>query len=352
MQTETRKLWDKAGEVAGYERAEVLVELGGLLLGEGDPAAALGAVGAARDIYAEHDDWRAMALCDHNASVVASGEDDLDEAIRLHTQAVELSARAGDEGTAANCMAHLADLHREAGDRETALRLLLDAADALHANRIRCVEGDCRFMAAELLLELDEPVAAIDQLRQSRALNRSHGKALNVAGCDLRIARALARIGRADDALGRVDAARAVYRAAGEDDELSSCDEWTAEVLVTTGRLIDAIEYTSQALEHAQLSEDVASSANCLVLMSAVALGGLAEDDALDMAQQAIAAFDAVGDGAGMARATIAKARALRALRRPAQARKAMAEARRLLEGCGASPYDLAQLAAAEADLR
>lgn len=349
MQAETRMLWDQAGQVQGVERAEVLTTLGGHLLEEGELRAALEVVAAARDIFAGLDDWRQMAMCDHNSAVILATDDRPDEAAEAHRQAADLYRRSGEEAAAANCVCEYAVLLSEAGRRLEAAELLAAGAQVFEAERQPALAAAAWTSSGEILIDMDDAGAAITHLERGRQLFRGEADAMEVARCDLRLAQALGRLGRKDDALAAVDRARWVLAAGDQDNEAEGCSLVQAEILIASGQLDEADDLVTEYQTYAQYTEEIPAVARSLVLRAQIALARGERAESLLMTRQAVAIFDAAGDDVGMALALAQQATTLRAMRRTAQARKALAAATQRLDEGKAGEWARHQVAAAQA---
>lgn len=304
LEEEARRLWREAGEATGSARAQVLIGLGHVLLHLDRTDEALAAVGAARDLFAEDGDPEDVALCDHNAAVLHHRRGELAESLERHVSAAEgYAAVVGWESSAASCLAHVAELHREVGDLDAACATYRRAVPQLAALDEEGEAGRFSLGWARALLADDEAHEAVAVLRQARSMLEGDVEA--GAACAALTAEALGEAGLPDEALAELDRAEALWDALGDDEELIRCGLVRAGLLVAAGSAAAALDVAEDTRSALRMGGAAADVARC-DLVAARALHELDRaEEAARRHRRAIAVLEAAGEAAEAAAARI-----------------------------------------------
>jgi tetratricopeptide (TPR) repeat protein len=288
-------LWNHLPHTTGEERAEVLDQIGGALVGIGKHADALVVVDAARELYAELGALVDVARCDHNAGVILAELHRNGEARERYELAAQRYAVVLYWGEAATSWRAVADLLADAGDIEGALAALVTAAQ-LHEDADEPVRAALALMeTGELLLDEERPDEARAVLGRARQWLRSDGALLWVARCDQLLADVARAERKFDEAFELVEAARAVFDAADMDGDRDRCDDLWCSVLIDAGRSDEAIVQLERARLARQSDGDPVGVAWCDLHLSR-ALDRLGDPEAAAThRRRARAVFDAAG---------------------------------------------------------
>jgi tetratricopeptide (TPR) repeat protein len=288
-------LWNHLPRTAGEERAEVLDQIGGLLVQRGKHADALTVVESARTLYEELGAVVDVARCDHNAGVILAELHRMEESVERYRLAAERYGATLCWSEAATSWRAVADLLADAGDDESALAALRTASQ-LHADADEPVRAALtRMELGELLLDVDRAVEARAELEGARQALRADGALLWVARCDQLLAEVARTEGRWAEAFELVEAAHAVFDAADMDGDRDRCDDLWCSVLIDAGRSDEAIVRLERARRTRQSDGDPVGVAWCDLHLSR-ALDRLGDPEgAARHRRRARAVFDAAG---------------------------------------------------------
>lgn len=288
-------LWAQLARSHGEERAEVLDQLGGVLVQLGRHGEALAVVDAARTLYEELAAPVDIARSDHNAGVILAEHGRLEEAtVRYRDAALGFGAclRWSDAATSWRAVA---DLLADAGCPDEALEALATAAQ-LHDDADEPVRAAlARMETGEILLDEERPEEARIVLEDARQSLRNDGALLWVARCDQLLADAARHESKWDEAFARAESARAVFDAADMEADRDRCDDLVCSVLIDAGRSDEAIERLEHARIVRQSGGDPVGVAWCDLHLSR-ALDRLGDPEAAaSHRRRARAVFDAAG---------------------------------------------------------
>jgi tetratricopeptide (TPR) repeat protein len=288
-------LWNHLPHAVGEERAEVLDQIGGLLVQRGKHADALAVVEAARSLFEELGAVVEVARCDHNAGVILAELHRVEESAVRYRQAAERYGATLCWSEAATSWRAVADLLADAGEIEDALVALRTAAQ-LHADADEPVRAALTLMeVGELLLDAEQAEGARDVLAQARLALRTDGALLWVARCDQLLAEVARTEGRWQEAFELVEDARAVFDAADMEGDRDRCDDLWCSVLIDAGRSDEAIVQLERARLLRQSDGDPVGVAWCDFHISR-ALDRLGDPEgAASHRRRARAVFDAAG---------------------------------------------------------
>jgi tetratricopeptide (TPR) repeat protein len=292
---ELEALWAQLGRCEGEERAEILDQLGGVLVQRGRHTDALAVVDSARALYEQLGAAVDVARSDHNAGVIlAEGGRPAEARERYRDAAMRYGANL-QWGEAATSWRAVADLLVESGDTAEGLAALATAAQ-LHDDADEPVRAAlARMETGELLLDDERPAEAAVVLEEARRALRTDGALLWVARCDQLLADVARQEGRWDEAFERVESARAVFDAADMESDRDRCDDLECSVLIDVGRANEAIERLERARLSRQSEGDPVGVAWCDLHLSR-ALDRLGDPEgAASHRRQARAVFDAAG---------------------------------------------------------
>jgi tetratricopeptide (TPR) repeat protein len=288
-------LWNHLPHAAGEQRAEVLDQIGGLLVQRGKHADALTAVESARALYEELGAVVDVARCDHNAGVILAELHRVEESIERYRLAAERYGVTLCWSEAATSWRAVADLLADEGAVEPALEALRTASQ-LHADADEPVRAALTLMEiGELLLDVDRPVEARAELGAARRALRTDGALLWVARCDQLLAEVARTEGKYGEAFELVEAAHAVFDAADMEGDRDRCDDLWCSVLIDAGRSDEAIVRLERARQLRQSDGDPVGVAWCDFHLSR-ALDRLGDPEgAARHRRRARAVFDAAG---------------------------------------------------------
>jgi tetratricopeptide (TPR) repeat protein len=292
---ELNALWAQLTQCDGEARADVLDQLGGVLVQQGRHSEALEVVEAARVLYGEAGCTVDLARVDHNAGVILAELNRMEAARERYHQAALGYAEALRWGEAATSWRALADLLATEGRIDEALPML-HAAVQLHTDAEEWVRaGLAQLDIGELLLERELVDEARPVLEEARRNLRRHGALLWVARADQLLADAARLSARWDEAFERLESARAVFDAADMDGDRDRCDDLWCSVLIDSGHSDEAVQRLEEARLVRQSEGDPVGVAWCDLHLSR-ALDRLGDREAAALhRRQARAVFDAAG---------------------------------------------------------
>ena len=289
------RLWARASETDGLERAAVLDELGGVLLEADREAEAIVVVEAAREVYAEADDPAEVARCDRNLGLLLMGLGRNDESFSHYVDASTVYDSLLMPADAAGCRQAMAELTAAAGQHRDALDLFEHAAGAFAEAGDSVRAGWCRFDASSIMLEIDDVDGAAANLDEARRLFREERAYLFVARVDNLRAEVARRRGAFEDALRLLAASRAVFESSGSEGEVDRCDDNRAEVLIDAGRVVEAVGRLEASRDDRRSAGNAVGVAWCELHLSR-AYDSLGRSDDADASRAAArAVFDAAG---------------------------------------------------------
>jgi tetratricopeptide (TPR) repeat protein len=292
---ELSALWGQLTQCEGEARADVLDQIGGVLVQQGRHQEAFEVVEAAKTLYADAGCVGDVARAEHNAGVILAELNRLDEARERYYRAAMGYGDALRWADAATSWRALADLLASEGRVDEALPML-EAAVQLHMDAGEQVRaGLTQLDIGELLLERELVEQARPVLVEARRSLRTHGALLWVARADQLLADAARLEARWDEAFERLESARAVFDAADMDGDRDRCDDLWCSVLIDAGRSDEAVRRLEEARVVRQSEGDPVGVAWCDLHISR-ALDRLGDrEGAAQYRRQARAVFDAAG---------------------------------------------------------
>jgi tetratricopeptide (TPR) repeat protein len=295
-------LWDRVTTTDGTDRADALIQLGGVLLGSGHPAEALAAVDAAADLFASADapGHPGLGAAHHNAAVVLQCLGRTADAAARHELAVDVHLAGFRTTEAARCLHHTGELlvllgdHRAAFDRFDRAGALFSADDPLDTGEL----GATLLAAALAAFDAGRNGWSRDRLHAARAALLSANDVGRLGRCELLRARLLRRRRHGTAALAAVRRAMQLSDAAGDDATIAEALVLRVELLADVGLAEDAIALADGLRAELRDADDPEGVARCDLAAGRALLRLGDRDRAADVLEAAATVFDALGRGA------------------------------------------------------
>ena len=264
------KLESVGEELPPLSRAGADNELGRAYYELGEYEQALAAFGAALEVYRtllgetepdQEEERRQLsarkAAVLQNLANVHDRLDDLDRAMELYLEALELRETLGDDGALAAILRSIGPAYQELGQLDQAHEALLSSlahARAIapeHPDRPDQIARTLGFLG-DLLLEMGRPAEARQRYAEAFEIYRRQGARTDLAAVESRLALAEHALGRHQVAIGKLEQAAEEYLALGNDEALAEIYYDAARVHRDIGELEEAARFAHLACDQAR----------------------------------------------------------------------------------------------------
>lgn len=255
------ELEDRIANSTGLARANALMELGHALRAKTDLSGALAAYGAARDIFTTMENAKpALAFCDYNIADVLLTQGNLIGAIEALGTTLESDYAYHELGP---LMLLRAAANRMLGALEEASEDVASAQDWFEDTEDIDGRTACLFALAEIELERDGRLEALDLIREARRNWAKAGDTLRVSHCDFSEAEISMELGKLRKAKMSLNSARIIAEASGLTRELGHCDDLRSKISRAEGRREQAIKFLRKAINRFDACESPIDSGIC-----------------------------------------------------------------------------------------